>query len=211
MKTKLLVWLKGKIFHLVWGSIVKLYSSRPSNLLRRVDWSVSFTSSRCVFFIQSFAFVLCFSKIRALIHWFLNTLTIQRSFPGFLDSSSFFSCRHVGMIFQCNCVILFNLFFSPPNTWQRLSVLVVFVPSFQNKFYSYHFCCFGFSSTYYVLWSTCFAAQMVHVWLHGKRILIDDVARNWQDVESFLVHLSIPFRRMHAPAACAVYDANFPI
>ena len=83
--------------------------------------------------LQSFAFVLCFSKIGALVHWSLNTFSVQRNFPGFLVPTFFFSCSHVGMILQCNCVIVLNLFFGPPNIWQRLSVFVILVPSFHNS------------------------------------------------------------------------------
>ena len=42
------------------------------------------------------------------------------------------------------------------------------------------------------------------------RILFDNVAGDGQDVVSFLVQLSIPFRRLHDFAARAVYNASFP-
>ena len=105
-----------------------------SGLLCRMDWTVSFTSSFNVFVVQSNTFQLCFTKIRALLDWSLNPLSVQRHLPGILISTPFFKCSHVRMIFQCKCVILKNLFFGPSNIWQRLAVLLIFLPSFQNSF-----------------------------------------------------------------------------
>ena len=51
---------------------------------------------------------------------------------------------------------------------------------------------------------------MVHVGLHGGS-LFNNVAGDSQDVVSGLVQLSIPFRRLRAFAAGAIYDANCPI
>ena len=109
-----------------------------SGLLCGMDRCVSFTISFNVFVVQSFAFLLCFNKIRSLIDWSLNTLSIQRNVPGILLSTSFFKRRHVGVSFQCKCVILFDLFFSPPNIGQRLAVLFIPISSFKEWLYNYH-------------------------------------------------------------------------
>ena len=67
-----------------------------SGLLCRMDWTISFTSSFNVFAVQSYAFLLRFTKIRALLDWSLNPLSVQRNVPGILVSTSFFRCSHAG-------------------------------------------------------------------------------------------------------------------
>ena len=154
--------------------------------------------------------VLCFIKIRALIRWSLNTLSVQRNFPGFIVPTSFFNCSHVRIIFQCNYVILFDLLLRPPDIWQRLAVFVIIVPSFQNGFVTTTFVLSGFPQ--HIM---CFVVRgLPQRWsMSGTvgRILFDDVAGHWQDVVSCLVQLSIPFGGLHAFAACAVDIARFPI
>ena len=63
-----------------------------------------------MFIMQSFHCSFCFNEIRSLIQW---------SFEYILYSTF---------------VILNNLLLSPPNLGERLAVLVIFVPSFQNVF-----------------------------------------------------------------------------
>ena len=106
-KTKVLVWMKGTIAILFEDQLcncvietLELLFTSLSDLLCRRDRSVSFTSSFDVFVIQSFALLRCCAKIRALLGWTFLVLT-------------FFRCSHVGVIFQCKCVILLNLFFGP--------------------------------------------------------------------------------------------------
>ena len=85
----------------------------PDFLPKRVRF-LSISSDCWMFVMQSFAFVLRFYKVTALIQWPLNILCTQRKFPGFLVPTS---CHvsHVGMIFQRDCIILTDLFLSPPN------------------------------------------------------------------------------------------------
>ena len=87
---------------IVFSEAFKLLIKPLPDLLCGRDWCVSFSSDCCMFVIQPFALVLLFKKVTALIQWSLNTFC-----PGF-------SCCHVRMIFQSDCVILNDLFLSPP-------------------------------------------------------------------------------------------------
>ena len=79
-------WRKGRItilYEVQVGNrflrgLLHCWSSRLPDLLCRRDWFVSFSSDFGMFVIQSFAFVLRFHKVTALIHWSLNTFLIQR-------------------------------------------------------------------------------------------------------------------------------------
>ena len=82
-----------------------------------------------------------------LLRWFIGPWIpslFKDFFPGFFVPTSFLPCSHVEMIFQCYCVILNDLFLSPLNIWQRLTVSVIIVPSFQNGFVTTTFVLSGF-------------------------------------------------------------------
>ena len=100
---------------IVFFEAFELLTKPMPDLLCRRDWLVSFSSDSCMFVKQSFAFVLRFFSVSALIHWSLNAFFIQRTCPGFCVLTSFLPCSHVGIIFQCACIILNDLFLSPPN------------------------------------------------------------------------------------------------
>ena len=70
---------------------------------------------------------------KSLIQWPLNTFCIQRNFPK-LPVPTFLSCCNVGVIFQCDGIILNDLFHSPPDIRQRLAVFVIIVSSVQSVF-----------------------------------------------------------------------------
>ena len=114
---------EGQYRHPVRASSRQSYSSRAfkwlikplPDFLPRRDEFVSVSSDCYMFVTLSFAFLLRFCKVTAQIQWPLHTFCIQRIFPGLLVPTSFLPCSHVGMIFQCDCIILNNLFLSPPN------------------------------------------------------------------------------------------------
>ena len=82
------------------------------------------------------------------------------------------------MVFQCDFIVLNDLFLSPPDIWQRLTVFVIIVPSFQN----------GLVTTTFVLPSfplhiMCFVVHgLPHRWSMsgtvGGILLFDNLAWN---------------------------------
>ena len=126
----------------------------------------------------------CLSEIRSSrtpswFNWMLN---------------SFRSCCDVWMILQSNIVIFNNLLFCPPNFWQRLSILFVFVASFK----------YGFISS--MIGLTSFLQHVLSFAVHSlpfRRsmfgtatvILFDIIAKNWKDVVVVLVELLSSLRR----------------
>ena len=86
----------------------KLLVKPLSDLSHWRDRFVSTYSDCCVLMVYSLLHV-CFACF-ALIHWSMYTLCIQRRFPWFL-------CSNVGMVFQCDFIVLNDLFLSPPNIW----------------------------------------------------------------------------------------------
>ena len=101
----------------------KLLIAPLSDLLLWRDRFVSTSSDRCVFMVQSFAYLLRFFEVTALIHWSLKTLCNQWKFPWFLVPTSFWSCCNVRMVFQCDFIVLNDTFLTPPKICQRFAVI----------------------------------------------------------------------------------------
>ena len=110
-------------------------------------------------------------------------------YPWFVVPTSFLSCCNVGMVFQCDFIVLNDTFLSPPSIWQRFAVFVIVIPTVQNV-----------PVTIFVLVAflqlfMCIVKHAPpHRWsMSGSmgRILLNNAAGDWQDVVSSLVQLSI--------------------
>ena len=175
------------------GSTRPSYSSIPSNAcpLRCLTcWSRgivlwSWLIPCHVVVVQTFAFFFfCLSEIRSSrtpswFNWMLN---------------SFRSCCDVWMILQSNIVIFNNLLFCPPNFWQRLSILFVFVASFKCGFVS---SMIGLTSFLQHVLSFAVHSLPFRRSMFGTAtvILFDIIAKNWKDVVVVLVELLSSLRR----------------
>ena len=103
----------------------------------------------------------CFAPMKSL-RWFTGRWK-PSSVP-----TSFLPCSHARMIFRCDFIVLNDLFLSPPNIWQRLTVFVIIVSSSQNVFFvSTTFVLAGFPQHIMCFVCTWSAAQMVHDWHRG--------------------------------------------
>ena len=118
---------------IVFFEAFKLLLKLLPDLLCRRDWFVSF-SSDFLYVRHSLLHLLRFYGVTALIHWSSNTFCVQGNFPGFFVPTSFLPCCHVGMVFQCDFIVLNDRFLSPPNIRQRFAVFIVVMPPFQNSF-----------------------------------------------------------------------------
>ena len=73
------------------------------------------------------------------------SFSVQYNFPIPLPSSLFLKYCFIGMVFQGECVVLFNFLFCPTFSTERLLIVCICVPSFQNRFAWTFLWKFGFS------------------------------------------------------------------
>ena len=88
--------------------------------------------------------------------------------PVLLPSSPFFKCSFIGMVFQCKCFVLSDLFFSP-SMFRKIRAIycVPFKPPHKNSLAMTILCILVFFSTYHVLYDTLFDAMIDHAWHRG--------------------------------------------
>ena len=105
------------------------------------------------------------------------------------------------------CVESSDFLFCPTSTRQRLSIVCICVPSFQNIFARTFLWKFGFSQhfTFFVIHHL---AHLLTMQKTSGLVLLYHVSKNRQWVISVFVVLSIHCRRLHAFSAWAVYDTN---
>ena len=105
------------------------------------DWFVSFSSDFCAFVRRSFAFVLRYYKSRCADSLVLEYLLYSKKISRIFVPTSFLPWSRVGMIFQCNCVILNDLFLSPPTSDKDLRYLSSSCHHSRMVLYNHHFLC----------------------------------------------------------------------
>ena len=170
---------------------MQLYSSKPLYRCRWLClvWSAGWIELFHSPVLSTYSFYswryMCFASQksgRCLIgHCFPSLL--NKKGPVLLPSSPFFRCRFIGMVFQCKCVALSDLFFCPSMFRQNGAIFCILIPPFKNSLAMTMLCIFGFSQHITCFVMHCFDAMIDHA---VSLCLCSSLSQSWDFLESII-------------------------